>query len=129
MMHYSADGQSKTSCIERVFTLLSSLLALCTILLHQLVPRTPCLVSASSCVCSCPAAWTDLPGVEMQQGKEAFAGSKVVQIRGNRLEFVLNDGAGQWDTPDPYGGSQTKNYTINAAGQYRLEAGQVSQIE
>lgn len=75
------------------------------------------------------AAWTDLPGVEMQQGKEGFAGSKVLQIRGNHLEFVLNDGAGQWDTPDPYGGSQTKNYTIETAGQYRLEAGKVSQTE
>ena len=77
----------------------------------------------------CCAAWTDLPGVEMQPGTEEFAGSKVLKVRGNRLEFVLNDGAGQWDTPDPYGSSQTKNYNISTPGRYRLEAGEISQIQ
>ncbi|KAL3141829.1 hypothetical protein ABBQ32_004501 [Trebouxia sp. C0010 RCD-2024] len=73
--------------------------------------------------------WTELPGVEMQPGKEDFAGCKVLQVRGNELEFVLNDGAGQWDTPDPYGSSQTKNYIINTPGKYRLEAGEISQLQ
>lgn len=75
------------------------------------------------------AAWTDLPGVEMRPGKDKFAGSKMLQIRGNRVEFVLNDGAGQWDTPDPYGGSQTKNYVINAPGEYRLAAGRITKVQ
>lgn len=65
----------------------------------------------------------------MQPGKEDFAGCKVLQVRGNELEFVLNDGAGQWDTPDPYGSSQTKNYIINTPGKYRLEAGEISQLQ
>ena len=65
----------------------------------------------------------------MQPGKGEFAGSKVLQVRGNRLEFVLNDGAGQWDTPDPYGSSQTKNYIISTPGTYRLEAGAICQIQ
>ena len=74
------------------------------------------------------AAWTDLPGMEMTQGKHDLAGSKCLQIRANCLEFVLNDGAGQWDTPDPYGSSQTKNYVIDTPGKYRLKAGKISQV-
>ena len=77
----------------------------------------------------CFAAWTDLPGVEMQPGKDKDVGYKVVQVRGNQLEFVLNDGAGQWDTPDPYGSSQTKNYTISTPGTYKLEAGEISKVQ
>ena len=65
----------------------------------------------------------------MQTGKGAFAASKVLQVRGTRLEFVLNDGAGQWDTPDPYGSSQSKNYIISTPGKYRLEAGEIRQVD
>ena len=93
----------------------------------------PCRQICSLCVPACSivcasAAWTELPGVEMQPGKEDFAGCKVLQVRGNQLEFVLNDGAGQWDTPDPYGSSQTKNYMISTPGKYMLEAGAVSPL-
>ena len=66
--------------------------------------------------------------MEMQAGKDDLRGFKVAQVRGNSLEFVLNDGSGQWDTPDPYGGSQTKNYTISAPGMYRLEAGKITHV-
>ena len=64
----------------------------------------------------------------MQQGEGDLFGVKVLQVRGDSLEFVLNDGAGQWDTPDPYGSSQTKNYTINAPGTYKLVAGSVTKL-
>lgn len=77
----------------------------------------------------CVAAWTELPGVEMQSGSDDLAGAKVMQVRGHRLEFVLNDGAGQWDTPDPYGSSQNKNYTISAPGRYRLQAGSLDKLD
>ncbi len=64
----------------------------------------------------------------MQTGSGDLAGSKVLQVTGNRIDFVLNDGAGQWDTPDPYGSSQNKNYTIDCPGQYRLQGGRLSKL-
>ena len=74
------------------------------------------------------AAWTNLPGVEMQSGSHNLSGSKVLQVRGNQIEFVLNDGAGQWDTPDPYGSSQNKNYQVDAPGKYRLQGGKLERL-
>lgn len=72
--------------------------------------------------------WTNLPGVEMQSGSHNLSGSKVLQVRGNQIEFVLNDGAGQWDTPDPYGSSQNKNYQVDAPGKYRLQGGKLERL-
>ena len=43
----------------------------------------------------CAAAWTDLPGVQMQSGSDDLAGYKVMQVRGSKIEFVLIDGSGQ----------------------------------
>lgn len=74
-------------------------------------------------------AWTDLPGVQMQSGSDDLAGYKVMQVRGNKIEFVLNDGSGQWDTPDPYGAGQSKNYRIDTPGTYRLKDGRVSKLK
>lgn len=73
-------------------------------------------------------AWTNLPGVEMHFGSEDFAGCKVLQVRGHSIEFVLNDGAGQWDTPDPYGSSQNRNYTVDSPGKYRLQGGRLNKL-
>lgn len=73
-------------------------------------------------------AWTNLPGVEMQFGSEDLTGCKVLQVRGHSVEFVLNDGAGQWDTPDPYGSSQNKNYTVDSPGKYRLQGGRLKKL-
>ena len=64
----------------------------------------------------------------MQPGAVELAGSKVLQVRANCIEFVLNDGAGQWDTPDPYGSNQNKNYTIDSPGEYRLQGGKLNKL-
>jgi len=90
-----------------------------------------CLLHDLSVVCHivvCVAAWTNLPGVEMQFGSEDLARCKVLQVRGHSIEFVLNDGAGQWDTPDPYGSSQNKNYTVDSPGKYRLQGGRLNKL-
>lgn len=76
-----------------------------------------------------PAAWSGLPGVCMEDGQGKFANWKVLQVRGTRLEFVLTNGDGQWDTPDPYGTNQAnRNYVINAPGSYRLLSGKLSKV-
>ena len=86
-----------------------------------------CLVLLNSILsCLHCAAWTELPGVQMESGSGNLAGHKVMQVRGTRLEFVLNDGSGQWDTPDPYGAGQAKNYHINTPGTYKLKDGKLT---
>lgn len=65
----------------------------------------------------------------MEAGEGEHADTKVLQIRGNRLEFVLNNGGGQWDTPNPYGADQAhNNYVIDAPGTYRLQAGKLGKL-
>ncbi|KAK9805187.1 hypothetical protein WJX72_004677 [[Myrmecia] bisecta] len=71
--------------------------------------------------------WTKSPGIPMQEGREDLAGKKVLEVRGHRLEFVLNDGAGDWDTPDPSGGGR-RNYVIDSPGRYRLKSGQLHRV-
>ena len=76
-----------------------------------------------------PTAWSGLPGVRMEDGQNEYASSKVLQVRGNRLEFVLTNGDGQWDTPDPYGTNQAnRNYVIDAPGSYLLQSGKLSNV-
>ena len=76
-----------------------------------------------------PAAWSGLPGVCMEDGQDEFANWKVLQVRGTRLEFVLTNGDGQWDTPDPYGTNQAnRNYVIDAPGSYRLLSGKLGKV-
>lgn len=65
----------------------------------------------------------------MENGHDEFANSKVLQVRGTRLEFVLTNGDGQWDSPDPYNTNQAnKNYVIDAPGSYRLESGKLNKV-
>ena len=42
------------------------------------------------------------------------------------MEFVCNDGEGEWDNHDPYG--KVDNYTITAEGSYRLEKGKLVKV-
>lgn len=72
--------------------------------------------------------WTQVPGVQMHPGSGELQGSKVAVIPGSeRVEFVLNNGAQDWDTPDPYGGGN-KNYVIDSPGTYYLKSGRLQKL-
>ncbi|CAL8472077.1 g11619 [Coccomyxa elongata] len=70
--------------------------------------------------------WTQVPGEEMLPGTGDLAGLRVKQVVGNRVEFVINNTEGGWDTPDPSTGS--KNYVIDAPGRYHLKSGKIVQM-
>jgi negative regulator of replication initiation len=78
--------------------------------------------------CTDKQGWTQAPGVRMQDGQGALAGKKVLSLDGNRIEFVVNNGSGDWDTPNPYGSSTIKNYVIDSPGVYVLKAGQLRKL-
>lgn len=66
--------------------------------------------------------------MQMQQGSGQFNGSKVATISGEgRIEFVLNNGHNDWDTPDPYGEGK-KNYVIDSPGTYYLKSGRLQKL-
>ena len=69
------------------------------------------------------AAWTQVPGKPFQDGTGEFAGSKVVTVEGNNVEFVVTNGEGGWDTPNPAAGP---NYRIDGPGVYLLKSGSIS---
>lgn len=52
----------------------------------------------------------------------------LVQV-GNRLEFVLTNGSGKFDSPNPYGEpGHPKNYVIEAPGVWELEGGKLRRL-
>lgn len=64
------------------------------------------------------AAWTQLPGERMDTDAN---GTKVFKIQGNRMEFVLTNGSGKFDTPNPYGEpGRPRNYVIDHSGTWEL---------
>ena len=65
----------------------------------------------------------------MLPGRGDLSHSRVISIEAERLEFVINDGSNDWDTPDPYGMGQQQNYVIEGAGTYRLKSGRVQRLE
>lgn len=74
------------------------------------------------------ADWTKVPGLRMERGSGDLEGSKVATISGcERIEFVLNNGGNDWDTPDPYGGGK-KNYVVDRPGVYQLKAGRLHKL-
>ena len=65
----------------------------------------------------------------MVTGEDEHVGTKVLQVRGDRMEFVLNNGAGKWDVPNPYGTDQAcKNYIVDGPGHYRLQSGKLIKL-
>lgn len=68
-----------------------------------------------------------MPGVRLQPGSGNFAGHQVAVLpTAERIEFVMNNGDGNWDTPE-YGGN-SKNYTIEGPGEYFLKSGKVQKL-
>lgn len=64
--------------------------------------------------------WTKSPGVLMDrcEGKHVFS------IRGNSIEFVLNNGKDQWDQPFQTN-EKRNNYEIQGPGSYHLKRGTI----
>ena len=65
----------------------------------------------------------------MLPGRGDLSHSRVISIDAEHLEFVINNGSNDWDTPDPYGLGQQQNYVIEGAGCYRLKSGRVHRLE
>ncbi|CAK0787804.1 hypothetical protein CVIRNUC_011026 [Coccomyxa viridis] len=70
--------------------------------------------------------WTELPGMELQNGQDPGVG-RVIVLWGSRVEFVMTNAEGSWDTPDPYSGGK-RNYVIEAPGRYHLKSGRLQQL-
>ena len=97
------------------------------------------------------AGWTHSPGREMRQSHSPEGTQHTLTLQGTRLECVLNDGDGHWDTPDPWSGTcrlcmcslfgssaqqQTympagsgENYKISGAGSWVLKSGRLNQSQ
>lgn len=79
--------------------------------------------------------WTQLPGIKLTPGENLggfnFVGKKVVALPNCRnVEFVMTNGLGKFDTPNPYGeADKPKNYVINAPGMYELRNGQLHRLD
>jgi len=72
------------------------------------------------------AAWTALPGVKME---DEGGTRKILSVPGTRMNFVVTNGLGKFDTPNPYGDPhRPKNYEINEPGCYILEAGNLCRL-
>jgi hypothetical protein len=56
-------------------------------------------------------------------------GTLKISLPGNRMKFVVSNGSGKFDTPNPYGDPQKpKNYEINGPGNYILEGGNLTKL-
>jgi hypothetical protein len=56
-------------------------------------------------------------------------GSKSITLEGNSVEFVLNNGANDWDTPNPYNmKDRPNNYAAKQPGSYRLRSGRLEKL-
>jgi hypothetical protein len=75
-------------------------------------------------------AWTQLPGLKLETGDGRFAGKKIVTLPNcGNVEFVLTNGLGKFDTPNPYGEPEKpKNYVITLPGVYELRDGQLHRL-
>lgn len=68
-----------------------------------------------------------MPGVQLRPGSGHLAGHQVAVLpTSERVEFVMNNGEGNWDSPD-YNGSG-KNYICDGPGHYFLKSGKVHRM-
>lgn len=74
--------------------------------------------------------WTAVPGKRMREGSARFPGAKMITVPGYRLEFVINDGGADWDSPNPWGEEgRPKNYVADGPGIWRLKNGKLNKLE
>ena len=75
-----------------------------------------------------PAGWTQIPGQAMAHGSGQLQGSRTATIiTDERLEFLLNNGEDQWDSPNPNGDGS--HYAIESPGVYYLKSGKLQRLE
>lgn len=101
-------------------------------------------------------AWTAVPGVKLVEAPNSTGGDRELRIEGaRRLDFVMTDGRGNWDTPVPSyaahngggggggsGGSGSgsdsdgggrsaspKHYSIEEPGTWRLKSGKLTKLD
>ena len=66
----------------------------------------------------------------MEPGVGVHIGRKVLSVPGQRMKFVLTNGLGKFDTPNPYGEpGRPQNYEVDAPGTYLLQGGHVVKLE
>lgn len=76
---------------------------------------------------SCCSGWTSVPGHRMDRVPDSN-NVKSLTIQGSRMEFVVNNGHNDWDTPSPYS-KKPGNYVVDSPGMYRLKSGRLERIK
>jgi hypothetical protein len=70
--------------------------------------------------------WTSIPGQPMVE-YERLQGCKVATLdTAERIEFVLNNGGNDWDSP-AFSGAQ--NYVIDGPGTWHLKSGKLQRLD
>lgn len=52
---------------------------------------------------------------------------RALVVEASAIEFVLNNGQGEWDRPNPFS-EKPGNYWIDAPGEYLLKNGRVQRL-
>lgn len=64
-----------------------------------------------------------MPGLQLQPSQQDH-GVKTISIEGSRMEFVMNNGENDWDSPGRFS-DKPRNYEISGPGSYRLKSGRL----
>jgi hypothetical protein len=75
----------------------------------------------------CAAAWTPVPGKKLTTSQQDHS-MKTIAIEGTKLEFVMNNGENDWDSPGRFM-DKPKNYQIDAPGNYKLKSGKLERVQ
>jgi len=75
---------------------------------------------------SCATGWTNVPGVRMSH-VQGDHNSKTVTFEGRSVEFVMNNGDNDWDSPGRFS-DKPKNYEVLSPGSYRLKSGKLEKV-
>lgn len=72
-------------------------------------------------------SWTTVPGTKLQQSGQDH-NTKTISIEGRKMEFVMNNGENDWDSPGRYT-DKPKNYEITSPGNYKLKSGKIEKLQ
>ncbi|GBF90668.1 hypothetical protein Rsub_03240 [Raphidocelis subcapitata] len=75
--------------------------------------------------CADGKGWTKSPGVKLASSPDGSCRS--VTVPAQRLEFVMNNGQGEWDSPGRYSDAPG-NYQADAPGTYKLKSGRLERL-
>lgn len=66
----------------------------------------------------------------MEAGTGVHTGRKLLSVPGKKIRFVVNNGLGKFDTPNPYGEpGRPQNYEAAGPGTYLLQGGRVVKLD